>query len=103
LSELLHVETTAPADADGDAAALYAQHRDRIREYCIGQLRDRQEAEDALQTTLLYAFTLLKRGTNPRRPLPWLYTIAHNVCRTRRRALKRRNRIESPVDLDTLH
>jgi len=103
LSELLHVETTATAAADGDAAALYALYRDRIREYCVGQLRDRQEAEDALQTTFLYAFTLLKRGTQPRRPLPWLYTIAHNVCRTRRRALQRRNRVESPVDLDTLH
>ena len=103
MSELLHVETTAPAAADNDAAALYALYRDRIREYCVGQLRDRQEAEDALQTTFLYAFTLLGRGTQPRRPLPWLYTIAHNVCRTRRRALVRRNRVESPVDLDTLH
>jgi RNA polymerase sigma factor (sigma-70 family) len=103
LSELLHVETTAPAGSDGDAAALYSLYRDRIREYCVGQLRDRQEAEDALQTTFLYAFTLLERGTQPRRPLPWLYTIAHNVCRTRRRALKRRNQVESPVDLDTLH
>jgi len=103
LSELLHVETTAPAGADGDAAALYALYRDRIREYCVGQLHDRQEADDALQTTFLYAFTLLKRGTQPRRPLPWLYTIAHNVCRTRRRAMQRRNRLESPVDLDTLH
>jgi RNA polymerase sigma factor (sigma-70 family) len=103
LSELLHVETTAPAGSDGDAAELYALYRDRIREYCVGQLRDRQEAEDALQTTFLYAFTLLKRGTQPRRPLPWLYTIAHNVCRTRRRALKRRNQVESPVDLETLH
>jgi len=103
LSELLHVETPAPAGTSRDAAALYALHRDRIRDYCVGQLRDRQEAEDALQTTFLYAFTLLERGTTPSRPLPWLYTIAHNVCRTRRRALKRRNRVESPVDLETLH
>jgi RNA polymerase sigma factor (sigma-70 family) len=110
LSELVHaphLETEpsigADAGADADAGALYARHADRIRAYCVGQLRDRQEAEDALQTTFLYAFTLLERGTKPGRPLPWLYTIAHNVCRTRRRALKRRNLIESPVDLETLH
>jgi len=88
---------------EDDAAALYELYRQRIRQYCYGQLRDRQEAEDALQTTFLYAFTLLQRGTKPKRPLPWLYTIAHNVCRTRRRALKRRTRIESGVDLETLH
>lgn len=86
-----------------EVAALYEQYRRRIREYCIGQLRDRQEADDAVQSTFMYAFTLLQRGTSPQRPLPWLYTIAHNVCRTRRRALKRRNRLESGVDLETIH
>jgi len=88
-----------PADA---AAALFSAHRDRIREYCRGQLHDRQEADDALQSTFLYAYRLLERGVTPRRPLPWLYTIAHNVCRTRRRALRNRERVESSVDLDTL-
>jgi RNA polymerase sigma factor (sigma-70 family) len=70
--------------------------------YCLGQLRDRQEADDAVQSTFLYAFQLLQRGELPKRPLPWLYTIAHNVCRTRRRALRRRSRLESGVDLETL-
>lgn len=85
-----------------DAATLYDLYRQRIRDYCIGQLRDRQEAEDAVQSTFLYALALLRRGEKPRRPLPWLYTIAHNVCRTRRRSLKRRSRLESPVDLETV-
>src|SRR5581483_10542778 len=42
-------------------------------------------------------------GETPRSELPWLYTIAHNVCRTRRRALRRRSRVETPVDIDRLH
>jgi len=89
-----------PADT---ASALFSAHRDRIREYCRGQLHERQEADDALQSTFLYAYMLLERGVTPKRPLPWLYTIAHNVCRTRRRALRQRERVESSVDLDTLH
>ncbi len=88
---------------DEEAASLFELYRQRIRDYCYGQLRDRQEAEDAVQATFLYALALLRRGTKPKRPLPWLYTIAHNVCRTRRRALKRRQQIESSVDLETLH
>jgi RNA polymerase sigma factor (sigma-70 family) len=90
---------SAPSDA---AAALYSLHRQRIYAYCVGQLRNRQEADDAVQSTFLYAFALLQRGETPRSELPWLYTIAHNVCRTRRRALKRRSRLESAVDLETL-
>lgn len=88
---------------DEEAASLFALHRRRIRDYCYGQLHDRQDAEDALQATFLYAFTLMRSGTKPTRPLPWLYTIAHNVCRTRRRALNRRRQVESAVDLETLH
>ena len=85
------------------AATLYTLYRQRIHEYCRGQLRVHQDADDAVQSTFLYACTLLKRGVTPERPLPWLYTIAHNVCRTRRRALRQRDRVESSVDLDTLH
>jgi RNA polymerase sigma factor (sigma-70 family) len=81
---------------------LYSLHRQRIYAYCRGQLRDSQEADDAVQSTFLYALALLRRGETPRAALPWLYTIAHNVCRTRRRALKRRSRLESAVDLDTV-
>jgi RNA polymerase sigma factor (sigma-70 family) len=106
VSQLAVTPAPDPPTVEGpehEAASLFELYRERIREYCQGQLRDRQEAEDALQATFLYAFTLLQRGTKPRRPLPWLYTIAHNVCRTRRRALKRRKQVESGVDLETLH
>ncbi|HZS25460.1 MAG TPA: sigma-70 family RNA polymerase sigma factor [Gaiellaceae bacterium] len=92
--------TPAPT---ADTATLFDRHHQRIYAYCLGQLRDRQEADDAVQSTFLYAHQLLERGEQPRAELPWLYTIAHNVCRTRRRALQRRSRVESAVDLDTLH
>ncbi len=100
-----HRTSTETATRSGDAlvAALYRAHRRRILAYCLSQLRDRQEADDAVQSTFVYALALVRRGDVPRSELPWLYTIAHNVCRTRRRALKRRGNVESAADLDALH
>src|SRR5436190_1871943 len=97
MSQLL--TSTEATDA---SATLYDRHHDRIRGYCLGQLRHCEEADDAAQSTFLYAFASLQRGVAPRNELPWLFTIAHNVCRTRRRSLRRRSRLESAVDLDTL-
>jgi RNA polymerase sigma-70 factor (ECF subfamily) len=83
-------------------AMLYDRHHRRIRGYCLGQLRDSEEANDAVQSTFLYAFSSLQRGVEPREELPWLFTIAHNVCRTRKRSLRRRSRLESDVALDSV-
>jgi RNA polymerase sigma factor (sigma-70 family) len=82
------------------AAQLYERHHRRILAYCHGRLRDRQEAEDAVQNTFVYAFKLPERGVEPETELPWLYTIAHNVCRSRRRDIGRRARVEMPADID---
>src|SRR5581483_6578460 len=95
----------ARAAASGASAAdatqqLYERHQRRILAYCVSRLRDRQEAEDAVQNTFVYAFKLLERGVVPHAELPWLFTIAHNVCRSRKRALWRRGRVEASTDLD---
>jgi RNA polymerase sigma factor (sigma-70 family) len=46
-------------------------------------LRNRAEAEDAVQQTFLSAYTSLLNGTEPRHPAAWLATIARNECRAR--------------------
>jgi RNA polymerase sigma factor (sigma-70 family) len=79
---------------------LFEKHRQRIFNYCLGQLGNRCDAEDAVQTTFLYAFGCLERGVVPEAELAWLFKIALNVCRTRRRTLGRRRRVEAPVDFD---
>jgi RNA polymerase sigma factor (sigma-70 family) len=79
---------------------LFETHERRIFSYCLGQLGNRHDAEDAAQTTFLYAFGCLERGVVPEAELAWLFTIALNVCRTRRRSLGRRRRIEAPTDFD---
>jgi RNA polymerase sigma factor (sigma-70 family) len=97
MTQLLH-----KTGATETTATLYESHHRRIRGYCLGQLRDSEEANDAMQSTFLYAFAALQRGMAPRNELPWLFTIAHNVCRTRRRSLLRRSRLEAAIDIDSL-
>jgi len=97
MTQVLH--TTGATET---TATLYESHHRRIRGYCLGQLRDSEEANDAMQSTFLYAFAALQRGVAPRNELPWLFTIAHNVCRTRRRSLLRRSRLEAAIDIDSL-
>jgi len=46
-------------------------------------LRNRAEAEDAVQQTFLSAYTSLLNGNQPRHPAAWLATIARNECRAR--------------------
>lgn len=88
-----------PAAAEA-TRQLFEAHRQRIFGFCLGQLGNRPDAEDAVQTTFLYAFGCLERGVVPEAELAWLFKIALNVCRTRRRTLGRRRRIEAPVDFE---
>jgi RNA polymerase sigma factor (sigma-70 family) len=70
--------------------------------FCLSRLRSREEAEDAVQATFLYAFRALERGIVPRHEAVWLTKIAENVCRSRRRSLLRRARVESCADVELL-
>jgi RNA polymerase sigma-70 factor, ECF subfamily len=77
-------------DAAWQAGDLYARFRDRIYGYCLYQLGNAEEAEDALQTTFLYAFRGLRRGVVPVAEGPWLFAIAKNACLERHRSRRRR-------------
>ena len=91
----------------GDSVAnathdLYRQYGKQIYAYCLHQLRSREEAEDAVQTTFLNAFRGLQRGTTTRFEQAWLYKIAQNVCIARRSSSGRRLRLETPDDFEIL-
>ena len=91
--------------ADSVASAthdLYQQYGKQIYAYCLHQLRSREEAEDAVQTTFLNAFRGLQRGTTTRFEQAWLYKIAANVCIARRSSSGRRLRLEAPDDFEML-
>ena len=81
---------------------LYERHNRQIFSYCLHQLGNREEAEDATQTTFMNAFRGLQRGVVPELESAWLFKIANNVILTRRRSSSRRRRVETPGDLDAI-
>src|SRR4051794_24543273 len=75
----------AGAQANPSAfAALWECHVDGIYRYCLNELRNPEEAEDATNTVFLKAFAARDQyriGRNSFRS--WLYTIAHNEIASR--------------------
>jgi RNA polymerase sigma factor (sigma-70 family) len=86
VAEPLH---QAHAREDSEAARLYSEHADRILAYCRRHLSSGSEAEDAVQTTFLYALRALRSGVVPECESAWLHTIARNVCRWQHRTASR--------------
>jgi RNA polymerase sigma factor (sigma-70 family) len=70
--------------------------------YCTRRLRSRSEAEDAAQTTFLYALRALRRGVVPECESAWLHTIAKNVCSWQQRTAWRRAPLAPDVEVDLL-
>ena len=97
-----------PRTTQGDTAEnaaterLFEEHSGRLLAYCSGQLGSRSEAEDAVQTTFLYALRALRRGVVPECKAAWLTKIAKNVCNWQRRTRDRRGPLASDIDLDTI-
>jgi RNA polymerase sigma-70 factor (ECF subfamily) len=87
---------------EADVARLFEEHSERLLGFCLRQLRSRSEAEDAVQTTFLYALRALRRGVVPENEAAWLTAIAKNVCLWQRRTLARRGPLSTDLDLDTI-
>src|SRR5579872_2178737 len=79
---------------------LFERYARQVYGFCLYRLGDRQEAEDAVQSTFLNAFRGLERGVVPYSEAAWLFKIAQNVCLTFRRAAFRRRRVETPAVID---
>jgi RNA polymerase sigma-70 factor, ECF subfamily len=89
--------------SEGEATSqLYERHQRKILAFCMHQLGNREEAEDATQTTFLNAFRGLRRGTSPEFESAWLYKIAQNVCLTKQRNSYRRRMLEAPADFEVI-
>jgi RNA polymerase sigma-70 factor (ECF subfamily) len=76
----------------GDAEAfttLFRRHAKPIYNYCFRRLGDWSAAEDALSVVFLEAWRLRDKELPPHKVLPWLYGVATNVLRNRRRSERR--------------
>jgi RNA polymerase sigma factor (sigma-70 family) len=67
-------------------AALVGRHRPRLTAFLERLLGSREEAEDAVQETLLRAYLGLSRLRKPEHAAGWLFGIAVNVARMRLRS-----------------
>jgi RNA polymerase sigma-70 factor (ECF subfamily) len=83
----------APSRADRAFERLYRRYVVDVYRYVLAVLQNEADAEDAAQTTFLYAYRAYERGERAERPLNWLIAIAHNVCRQRFRESARRPRL----------
>src|SRR4051812_35795016 len=83
--------------AQGDAAAfarIYERHHEALYRYCQSLLRDDQDAQDALQSTMESAFAALQRERPQGELRPWLFRIAHQEALAIREA--RRELVTTP-------
>ena len=74
---------------------LVEPHRRALHAHCYRMLGSLQDAEDAVQETLLRAWRGLKQFEGRSSVRSWLYTIATNVCL---RAIERRPSRVLPID-----
>lgn len=91
------------ASARGDQQAfseLYERHAGTIYNYLFRRLADWSEAEDLTAVVFLEAFRRRKEVVVVEgKLLPWLYGIATNVLRNRRRALRRHRQLIGQLEL----
>ena len=67
--------------AKGDPAAfaaIYRRYQSDLGRYCQAILGSREQAEDALQNTMISALKALPGETREIALRPWLYRVAHN-------------------------
>jgi RNA polymerase sigma-70 factor (ECF subfamily) len=70
----------------GDLACyveLLQRHRASLERYAVRVLGNREDAEEALQDSLIRAWEALGRGHQPESVRSWLFRILVNRCRTR--------------------
>jgi RNA polymerase sigma factor (sigma-70 family) len=72
---------------------IYERYHQELYRYCYSLLRDRDDAYDALQSTLLAALAALRRGRRDAPLRPWLYRIAHNEAVS---LIRRRRSVSEP-------
>jgi RNA polymerase sigma factor (sigma-70 family) len=83
----------------GGLAAVYDRYAQRLYDYCVGMLRDRDGAADAVHDALLVAADRARQLRDPEKLRPWLYAIARNECLRLLRARRREADLDAAGDI----
>ncbi|MEA2445889.1 MAG: hypothetical protein QOJ12_3181 [Thermoleophilales bacterium] len=97
---LLTDERLARLAAKGDRLAfeaIFDRYHQELYRYCVSLLRNRDDAADALQSTMMRALRALDGDTRDISLRPWLYRIAHNESMTLLRQVRPDREPEPPV------
>jgi RNA polymerase sigma factor (sigma-70 family) len=89
----LPLRSQSVRDDEAALAAMYERHHQALYRYCRSILRDDDDAQDALQSTLTKALAALRDEQRDFELRPWLFRIAHNEAISR---LRRRREIADP-------
>lgn len=93
-SKDVHAETQGVvvnyADPDLALEELHREYSQRLFAYALSMLRNREDAEDAVQTTFMNAYNALVDGRVPRQQSSWLFRIVRNACLNRIRTQSRK-------------
>ena len=73
----------------GAFAEIYDRYSNRLFDFCVGMLRDRESAADCVQDTFCTAATRLSSLRDLGKLRPWLYAIARNEALRRIRERRR--------------
>jgi RNA polymerase sigma factor (sigma-70 family) len=96
----------ATAAAAGDRlafAAIYDRYANRLHDFCVGMLRDRDAAADCVQDAFCTAATKLPQLRDPDKLRPWLYSIARNEALRHQRERRREEPTDMLPELETTH
>ena len=63
---------------EGAFEEIFRSHHQELYRYCLAILRDRDDAEDALQATMAAALRSLPGEERHVEIRPWLFRVAHN-------------------------
>lgn len=80
-------------------AEVYDRYADRLFDFCLAMLRDRDDAADAVHDTMLAAVRRIGQLRDPDRLRPWLYAIARSTSVDRMRARRRTAPVPEVADL----
>ena len=72
--------------------ALVKAHQDRVYDFCVRMLADREEAFDLTQEIFISVHKNMEKFRADAKLTTWIYRIARNHCLNRLKYLKRRGR-----------